>query len=49
MKARIETQSQKLALKRKPGPASVSRVADEVVEVEGDRPEDPGEHDAVEP
>jgi len=51
--ARIETQgpgfgiAQKLALERKPGPASVSRVADEVVEVQGDRPDDPGEDDAV--
>jgi hypothetical protein len=53
VKARIETQSpgfgiaQELALERKPGPASVRRVVDEVVEVQGDRPEDPGEDDAV--
>ena len=50
--ARIETQIwgfgivQKLALECKLGPAS--GVANEVVEVEGDRPEDPGEDDAVE-
>jgi hypothetical protein len=50
---RIEPQSpglgiaQKLALERQPCLASVSRVADEVVEVEGDRPDDPGEDDAV--
>jgi hypothetical protein len=50
---RIEPQSsgfgitQKLALERQPGLASVSSVADEVVEVEGDHPDDPGEHDAV--
>ena len=52
--ARIEMQSpgfgiaQKLSLEHKPGPPSVSRVTDEVVEVEGDHPENPGEHDAVE-
>jgi hypothetical protein len=50
---RIEPQSpgfsiaQKLALECQPGLASVSSVADEVVEVEGDRPDDPGEHDSV--
>jgi len=54
MEARVESQSpgvgvaQKLALERQPGPSSVRSVADEVVEVEGDRPEDPGEDDAVE-
>jgi hypothetical protein len=36
-----------LALERQPGLASVRRVADEVVEVEGDRPNDPGEDNAV--
>jgi hypothetical protein len=52
--ARVEPQSpglgiaQKLALECQPGLASVGGVADEVVEVEGDRPEDPGEYDAVE-
>ena len=40
--------AQKLALERKPGPASISRVVDEVMEAEGDRPEDPREHDTVE-
>ena len=51
--ARIETQSpgfdiaQKLALERKLGSTGVRRVADEVVEVQGDRPEYPGEHDVV--
>jgi hypothetical protein len=51
--ARVEPQSpglgiaQKLALKRQPGLASVRRVADEVMEVEGDRPDDLGEDDAV--
>jgi hypothetical protein len=39
--------TQKLALKRQLGLASISSVADEVVEVEGDRPDDPGEHDAI--
>ena len=52
-KARIETQSpgfsiaQKLALERKPGPASIERVADKVVEVQGDRSENPGEDHTV--
>jgi hypothetical protein len=52
--ARVETQSpglgiaQKLALERQPGLASVRRVADDVVKVEGDRPDDPGEDNAVE-
>jgi len=51
--ARIETQSPglgfaQLALERQPGPTSVRSVADEVVEVQGDRPHDPGEDDAVE-
>jgi hypothetical protein len=51
--ARIEPQSpsfsivQKIALERQPGLASVSSVVDEVVEVEGDHPNDLGEHDAV--
>jgi hypothetical protein len=51
---RIETQipglgiAQELSLKGKPCPMSVRRVADEVVEVQGDRSEDPGEDDAVE-
>jgi hypothetical protein len=50
---RIEPQSpglgiaQKLALERQPCLASVSRVADEVMEVEGDHLDDPGEHDAI--
>ena len=52
--ARIETQNpgvgiaQKLALERQPGPASARSVADEVVEVQGDRPQNPGEDDAIE-
>ena len=51
--ARIKTQSlgfgiaQKLALECKPGSASVKRVANKVVEVQGDCPEDPGEHDPI--
>ena len=51
--ARIETQSpglgvaQKLALECQLGPASVQSVADEVVEVQGDRPQDLGEDDVV--
>jgi hypothetical protein len=51
--ARVEPQSpglgiaQKLALERQPCLASVRRVANEVVEVEGDRPDDLGEDDAV--
>jgi hypothetical protein len=50
---RVEAQSpglgvaQKLALKGKPSPARVRRGTDEVVEVEGDRPQDPGEDDAI--
>jgi hypothetical protein len=39
--------AQKLALEGQPGLASIRRVADEVVEVEGDRPDDPREDDAV--
>jgi hypothetical protein len=52
--ARVETQSpglsvaQELALEGKPCPARVRRGADEVVEVQRDRPQDPGENDAVE-
>ena len=52
--ARIKTQSpslcvaQKLALECQPGPTSGQSVADEVVEVQGDRPQDPREDDAVE-
>jgi hypothetical protein len=52
--ARVETQSpglgvaQELALKREPRPARVRGGADEVVEVQRDRPQDPGEDDAVE-
>jgi hypothetical protein len=51
--ARIEPQSpslgiaEKLALERQPGLTSIRRVADEVVEVDGDRPDDPREDDAV--
>ena len=51
--ARIEAQSpglgvaQKLALERQAGPASVRSVANEVVEVQGDRTQNPGEDDAV--
>jgi hypothetical protein len=53
LEVRIKPQSpglgvaQKLALERQPGLASIRRVADEVVEVEGDRPDDPREDDAV--
>jgi hypothetical protein len=52
--AGVESQSlglsiaQELPLKGKPRPARVRRVADEVVEVQRDRPQDPGEDDAVE-
>jgi hypothetical protein len=51
--ASVEAQSpslgiaQKLALERQPCLASIRRVANEVVEVEGDRPDDPGEDDAI--
>jgi hypothetical protein len=51
--ARVEAQSpglsvaQELALKGEPCPARVRRGADEVVEVQRDRPQDPGEDDAV--
>jgi hypothetical protein len=51
--ARVESQSsglsiaQKLALECQPGLTSGGGVADEVVEVDGDRAEDPGKHDAV--
>jgi hypothetical protein len=54
VEARVETQSpglsvaQELSLKGKSCPARVRGVADEVVEVQGDRPQDPGEDDAVE-
>jgi hypothetical protein len=50
---RVEAQSpslrvaQELALKGEPSPARVRRGADEVVEVQRDRPQDPGEDDAV--
>jgi hypothetical protein len=50
---RVETQSpglgvaQKLALKGKPRPTRVRGGADKVVEVQRDRPQDPGEDDAV--
>jgi hypothetical protein len=53
VEARVEAQSpslgiaQKLALKRQLGLASIRRVANEVMEVEGDRPNDLGEDDAV--
>jgi hypothetical protein len=52
--AGVETQSpglsiaQELPFKGKPRPAHVRRVADEVVEVQGDRPQDLGEDNAVE-
>jgi hypothetical protein len=52
--AGVETQSlglsiaQELSLKGKPRLTRVRRVADEVVEVQGDRFQDPGEDDAVE-
>ena len=52
--ARIETQSrglgvaQKLALEHQLGPTSGRSVADEVVEVQGDRPQDPGEDNTIE-
>jgi hypothetical protein len=51
---RVETQSpglsvaQELALKSEPRPARVWRGADEVMEVQRDRSQDPGENDAVE-
>jgi hypothetical protein len=51
---RVETQSpglgvaQELSLKGKPRSACVRGVADEVVEVQGDRPQDLGEDNAVE-
>ena len=46
LEARIEPQSlgfvaQKLALERQPNPASVQSVSDEVVEVQGDHPQNP--------
>jgi hypothetical protein len=52
--ARVEAESpglsvaQELTLKGQPRPARVRGGADEVVEVQGDRPQDPGEDDAVE-
>ena len=52
--ARVEPQSpdlsvaQELALEHQPGTACARSIADEVVEVEGDRLEDPGEDDVVE-
>jgi hypothetical protein len=51
--ARVKAQSpglsvaQELALKGEPRPARVRRGADEVVEVQRDRPQDPGEDDVV--
>jgi hypothetical protein len=40
--------AQELALDGKPSSPSVRKVPEEAVEVNGDRPHDPGEHDAVE-
>ena len=54
VEARVEPQSpgfsvaQELALECQPSPASARSVADEVVEVQGDRPQNPGEDDAIE-
>jgi hypothetical protein len=50
----VETESpglgvaQELALDGKPSSPSVRKVPEEAVEVDGDRPHDPGEYDAVE-
>jgi hypothetical protein len=40
--------TQNLALDGKPNEPSVRKVPEEAVEVNGDRPHDPGKHDAVE-
>jgi hypothetical protein len=51
---RVEAEStglgvaQELALDGQPNSPSVRKVPEEAVEVDGDRPHDPGEHDTVE-
>jgi hypothetical protein len=40
--------AQELALDGQPSSPSVRKAPEEAVEVDGDRPHDPGEHDAVE-